>query len=173
MNPARTITGATPALALSPARKTTSIGSAAVNPGGVPLFRNGELVGGVGVAGSTPDVTEYAAFVGSTTPGFGANPAAPGVAVIDGISLPFVKSDDRTGAGRHSQRRIHRRDHSAGAAAARGRFIAITGGTVGTLTQADVQSIMDKAVATANITRAVIRLPLGQRARFAIAVCRS
>ena len=36
--------------------------------------------------------------------------------------------------------------------------------------QADVQNILDQAVATANITRAVIRLPEGQRAKFAIAV---
>ena len=140
-----------------------------MNPGGVPLFRNGELVGGVGVAGSTSDVTEYAAFVGSTTPGFGANPAAPGVVVIDGISLPFVNQTSAPGpAGTASG--SFTVGPSAGAAVPEGDLIAVTGGTVGTLTQADVQSIMDKAVATANITRAVIRLPIGQRARFAIAV---
>jgi len=33
-----------------------------------------------------------------------------------------------------------------------------------------VQSILDKAEATANTTRAVIRLPDGQRAKFAIAI---
>jgi len=43
-------------------------------------------------------------------------------------------------------------------------------GIIGGLTQAEVQSIVDQAIATANTTRAVIRLPDGQRAKFVIAV---
>jgi len=41
---------------------------------------------------------------------------------------------------------------------------------LGGLTQEDVQNIVNAAVAQANITRAVIRLPLGTRARMVIAV---
>src|SRR5437899_5507895 len=67
----------------------------AVNPGGVPLFKNGRLVGGIGVAGASPAVSEFAAFSGAVNAGFGATPAAPGVVVIDGISLPFVSQPTR------------------------------------------------------------------------------
>jgi uncharacterized protein GlcG (DUF336 family) len=42
----------------------------AVNPGGVPLFKQGVLVGGVGVAGVTPDIAEFAAFSGAVGAGF-------------------------------------------------------------------------------------------------------
>src|SRR5439155_8482335 len=67
----------------------------AVNPGGVPLFKNGRLVGGIGVAGASPAVSEFAAFSCAVNAGFGATPAAPGVVVIDGISLPFVSQTTR------------------------------------------------------------------------------
>ena len=36
-----------------------------VNPGGFALYRNGRVIGGVGVAGVTVDRAEYAAFVGA------------------------------------------------------------------------------------------------------------
>lgn len=170
VNPARTIAGATPGLGIITGKKDEfDSDPTAVNPGGVPLFRNGELVGGIGVAGASIDVTEYAAFVGSTSLGFGANPAAPGVVVIDGISLPFVNQTSAPGPV-GTANGAFTVGPSNGAAVPDGDLIAITGGTVGALTQADVQHIMDQAVATANITRAVIRLPIGQRARFAIAV---
>ena len=48
--------------------------------------------------------------------------------------------------------------------------MAVHVGPMGGLTAAEVQTIVDQAVATANQTRAVIRLPLGQRARMVIAV---
>src|SRR5580692_1670175 len=62
----------------------------AVNPGGVPLFKQGAVVGGVGVVGPSAAVAEYAAFSGAVGAGFGPNPAPPGVVIIDGIALPFV-----------------------------------------------------------------------------------
>lgn len=173
LNPARTIAGTTPGLGIITGKKDDMDSDpSAVDPGGVPLFRNGELVGGIGVAGGSIDVTEYAAFVGSTSPGFGANPAAPGVVVIDGISLPFVNQTTQpSGIGVGTANGVF----TVGPMASVGPvpeddLIAITGGTAGPLTLADVQRILDQAVATANITRAVIRLPEGQRAKFAIAV---
>ena len=39
-----------------------------------------------------------------------------------------------------------------------------------TLSAADVRQILDRAIATANQTRAIIRLPIGSRARMVIAV---
>lgn len=144
----------------------------AVNPGGVPLFKNGELVGGVGVAGAGPDIAEFAAFSGAAGAGLGAKPAAPGVVVIDGISLPFVNqttqpsgSNPGTATGSFLAGPI-----ASSGPVPEGDLIAIKAGAVGGLTQAEVQGIVNNAIATANITRAVIRLPDGQRAKFAIAV---
>src|SRR5271155_5679523 len=70
----------------------------AVNPGGVPIFYQNVVVGGIGVVTSSSNLSlaEYTAFAGSTTqrtgPGdsFGPTPAAPGVVFIGGIALPFV-----------------------------------------------------------------------------------
>ena len=62
----------------------------AVNPGGVPLFRNGNsLAGGIGVAGVDADVAEFAGYSAALNE-FKPNPAAPGVVVINGVALPFV-----------------------------------------------------------------------------------
>ncbi len=143
----------------------------AVNPGGVPLFRNGELVGGVGVAGAAPPIAEFAAFTGAITAGFVPQPAAPGVVIIDGVALPFVNQQARpagSSPGVFAGSFIVPATSSPGPVPD-GDLIAITAGTGG-LSQQEVQSIMDRVVETANATRAVIRLPIGQRARFAIAV---
>jgi uncharacterized protein GlcG (DUF336 family) len=144
----------------------------AVNPGGVPLFKNGRLVGGVGVAGASPDVAEFAAFSGAVGAGFGANPAAPGVVVIDGISLPFVTQTTRpvgTTVGVFSGGFVVGPVASPGQVP-EGDLVQVKAGVIGGLTQADVQNIVNQAIANANQTRAVIRLPDGQRAKFAIAV---
>ncbi len=50
-----------------------------VNPGGVPIFRSNVVVGGVGVAGVSSDVAEFAAYTAATSNGFGPTPASPGV----------------------------------------------------------------------------------------------
>jgi uncharacterized protein GlcG (DUF336 family) len=144
----------------------------AVNPGGVPLFKNGRLVGGVGVAGASANVAEFAAFSGAANAGFGAAPAAPGVVVIDGVSLPFVSQTTRpagVNAGTFTGAFLVGPAASPGAAP-EGDLVQVKAGPVGGLTQAEVQTIVNQAIATANQTRALIRLPDGQRARFAIAV---
>ena len=144
----------------------------AVNPGGIPLFKNGSVVGGVGVAGATPTITEFAAFSAVAGAGFAPSPASPGVVIIDGVALPFVNQTTRpagTNAGLFNGNFVTGPIGSPGPTPS-GDLIAVSAGTVGTLTQAEVRGIIDAAVATANQTRAVIRLPDGQRAKFAIAV---
>lgn len=144
----------------------------AVNPGGVPLFKNGRIVGGIGVAGASFAVTEFAAFSGVAGAGFAPSPAPPGVVIIDGVALPFVNQTTRpsgTNAGVFNGTFVVGPVGSAGPPP-EGDLIAVTAGTVGTLTQAEVRGIIDAAITNANQTRAVIRLPDGQRAKFAIAV---
>ena len=153
-----------------------------VNPGGVPIFYQNVVLGGIGVVTSSnnPNVAEYAAFIGATTrrggsgDNFGPTPAPPGVVYMGGVALPFV--DQMTlPAG-----------FSAGLAAGTASFsvspsnspgqppdgdlIAPANGPLGGLTAADVQQILDNAEAEAKLTRAAIRLPVGSRAEMAVAV---
>src|SRR5207247_4178711 len=68
----------------------------AVNGGGVPIFKHGQLVGGIGVTGVPGPLAEFAAFAGSVPSGaFGPRPADPGVIFLDGIALPFVAQTTR------------------------------------------------------------------------------
>jgi uncharacterized protein GlcG (DUF336 family) len=154
----------------------------AVNPGGVPIFYQNVVVGGIGVVTSSSDlnVAEHAAFVGSTTQrtgpsdSFGPTPAAPGVVFIGGIALPFVTQTSRpssispgpvAGAGAF----FVAPTNSAGQPP-EGDLITPSAGPLGGLSAADVQTILNNAEATANVTRAAIRLPIGSRARMVIAV---
>jgi len=161
---------------------TDDSSATAVNPGGVPIFYNNVVLGGIGVVTSAnnANVAEFAAFIGSTTArtgpsdSFGPTPAAPGVVFISGVALPFV---DQTSlpAG-----------FSAGPVAGTGSFlipptnsqgqppegdlIAPAAGPLGGLSAADVKQILDNAEATANTTRAAIRLPIGSRTKMVVAV---
>src|SRR6266436_5699557 len=154
----------------------------AVNPGGVPIFYKNVVVGGIGVVTSSSNLNfaEYAAFAGSIAARggpmdtFGPSPAAPGVVFIGGIALPFVDQTSRPSG------------FSAGPAAGTGSYvvtpsnsqgqppegdlIAPAAGPLGGLSASDVTQILNNAEATANTTRAAIRLPLGSRARMVIAV---
>jgi len=144
----------------------------AVNPGGVPIFRNGVVVGGVGVTGVAPDLAEYAAFKAATSNGFGPTPAPPGVVVINGISLPFVNqttAPSGTNPGSFTGTFFQGPSPSAGQPA-EGDLVSPVAGPIGGLTSSDVQQILTNAEHTANQTRAAIRLPLGSRARMVIAV---
>jgi uncharacterized protein GlcG (DUF336 family) len=154
----------------------------AVNPGGIPVFYQNVVVGGIGVvsASGDPNVAEYAAFVGATTQRtgpsdtFGPAPVAPGVVFIGGIALPFVTQTTRpsgvsagpvAGTGSYSVAPA-----SSSGQPPEGDLIAPAAGPLGGLSTADVQTILDNAEATANTTRAAIRLPIGSRARMVIAV---
>jgi uncharacterized protein GlcG (DUF336 family) len=173
---ATTIDGSSPGLGILTGKANVydSVPSA-VNPGGVPLFKQGVMVGGVGVAGVPPDVAEIAAFTGGSTAGFGAHPAAPGVVIINGIALPYVDQTTMPPGYSSGSAEINPNDYlippkSSPNAPPEGYLVAARAGPLGGLSKDEVASIIANAVATAEITRAVIRLPIGARARMAISV---
>jgi uncharacterized protein GlcG (DUF336 family) len=172
--PARSIDGTKPGLGIITGKADLfDSDAAAVNPGGVPLYKNGEVVGGVGVAGAGPDVAEYAAFAGVAAAGFlPTTIAAPGVVFIDGIALPFVDNVSPPGGiGPGTVEGTYVVAPSAAPSPApEGDLVIPRAGPAGGLTAAEVRQIVDRAIASSNETRAVIRLPLGSRARMAIAV---
>jgi len=161
---------------------TNDSNASAVNPGGVPIFYKNVVLGGIGVvtSASDPNVAEFAAFSGSTaartspTDAFGPTPAAPGVVFIGGVALPFVNQTSLP-AG-----------FSAGPVGGTGTFLVAptnsqgqplegdlippVAGPIGGLSPTEVTQILNNAEATANTTRAAIRLPIGSRTRMVIAV---
>lgn len=161
---------------------TNDSSATAVNPGGLPIFYKNVVLGGIGVvtSASNSNVAEFAAFTGSTTArtgptdGFGPTAAAPGVVFIGGVALPFVSQTSLPA------------EFSAGPVAGAGSFlipptnsqgqppegdlIAPAAGPLGGLSSADVKQVLDNAEATANTTRAAIRLPIGSRTKMVIAV---
>ncbi|HMI53852.1 MAG TPA: heme-binding protein [Candidatus Saccharimonadales bacterium] len=151
----------------------------AANPGGLPIYKGNVVVGGIGVAGVTPEVAEFAAFTGAQANGYGPIPTplpAPGVVFLGGIALPAINQTTRpagvstgTSAGSYLVAPI------AGQLAAEGTLVGphdsvnpLPAG--GGLSLAEVGQILDNAEAAANTTRASIRLPLGSRTRMVIAV---
>jgi len=150
----------------------------AVNPGGVPLFARDETtggieaVGGIGVVAARSDVAEFAAFTAAGGPPLLLTVPPPGAVLIDGIALPFVAQTTQptgTSTGTADGAYVLGPMKSPGPVP-EGDLVPAHDGPMGGLTAAEVQKIVDQAVATANQTRAVIRLPLGQRARMVIAV---
>ena len=171
--PARSIDGVQPGLGILTGKADVNDSDpTAVNPGGVPLYKQGVMVGGVGVAGVTPDVAEFAAFSGAVGAGFGPNPAPPGVVIINGIALPFVNQTTRpAGYAAGSADGVYALGPlSSPKPPPEGDLVAPRAGPVGGLTQDEVQGIINAAVGEANLTRAVIRLPIGSRARMVMAV---
>jgi uncharacterized protein GlcG (DUF336 family) len=156
--------------------------AAAANPGGVPIFYKNVVLGGIGVvtASSNLNVAEFAAFAGATAARsgpadtFGPAPAAPGVVVIGGISLPFVDQTSRP-AGFSAGPVAGTGSYALAPANSQGQppdgdLIPPAAGPLGGLSAADVKQILDNAEATANTTRAAIRLPPGSKAKMVIAV---
>jgi uncharacterized protein GlcG (DUF336 family) len=158
----------------------------AVNPGGVPIFKQNpagavNAVGGVGVVASTPDIAEFAAFSGAFSTGFGVGTLpSPGVVIVGGIALPFVNQTTLpagSSAGAFNAANYLMGPigspavmQAGGNYVPEGDLIAPAAGPVGGLTAAQVTEILDASEAAANQTRGVIRLPLGSRARMVIAV---
>ena len=144
--------------------------STAVNPGGVPLYKNGQVVGGIGVAGVERNLAEYAAFMGAASGFLPTDVPAPGVVFIDGIVLPFVDNITAPGGiglGTFEGTYVVE-PHDAPGPAPEGDLVIPRGGAA--LSTQEVRQIIDRAIATANETRAVIRLPLGSKTRMVIAV---
>ena len=175
--PATTISGATPGLGIATGKADTNDSDpTAVNPGGVPIFKNGQVVGGVGITGVPFDVAEFVAFSAArvNTDGIFIDPAAlppPGEVVIDGVALPFVDQTTAPAgvvAGTYNPANYEVKPIASPGAPPDGDLIPPTAGIV--LTAAQVTQIVANAVATASITRALIRLPLGSRTRMSIAV---
>ena len=174
-----------------------------VNAGGVPLYRvqvngnvvsNGQLLGAVGVIGTSddPQHAEYAAASGAFAAiGNGVVPVPffplpfPGNVFIDGIRLPFLGPDIRltfneqgvpngvtlrgvTPPSSFPSVFVALGPFNGGCAANEDLVKARAGS--GGLSQADVEGIVARAIATSKKTRAAIRLPLNRYARMAIAV---
>jgi uncharacterized protein GlcG (DUF336 family) len=166
----------------------TSPASVPVNPGGIPIYRGGRVIGGVGVAGVTPALAEYAATLAAAGAGRGldfseplGNPAA---VFIDGIRLPFFGTCTSIPCIRASLK-----TPPAGASSgtfAAGRLVVLPRGgqqapeqylinpraaqSADGLSSNDVRQIIDQAVAVALRTRAQIRLPINQPTRMIMAV---
>ena len=148
--------------------------ASAVNPGGLPVFRGTDLIGGIGVAGVPAgqiDAAEFAAFSafsGGLTP-FPSPLPEPQVVFIDGIRLPFVRQTRRpsgvtpgVAAGSFVVAPV------PGGCAPDGYLVGPMAGS--NLSLSEVQTIVQQAIDAANRTRAVIRLPLGQKTKMVIAV---
>jgi uncharacterized protein GlcG (DUF336 family) len=94
------------------------------------------------------------------------------VVIIDGIALPFVNQTtipSGFGPGSADGAYVMGPIDNLGAAP-EGDLVAPRDGPVGGLTKDEVRRIVDNTIAQGNLTRAVIRLPLGTRAKFVIAV---
>ncbi len=174
LTPARSIDGTTTGLGVLTGKADIMDSDPnAVNPGGIPLFKNGFVVGGVGVVSTSNAVAEYAAFAGATNAGFLPSPdqlPPPGVVVIGGIAVPFVnQTTPPAGVSPGANPGTYVQGPVSGALPPDGLLAGPTAGSGG-LTQSDVQTIINQAVATAEITRAVIRLPQSSRTRMSIAV---
>jgi uncharacterized protein GlcG (DUF336 family) len=146
----------------------------AVNPGGVPIYSGTTLVGGVGVTGVAANVAEYAAVVAASSNGFSVVPVplpSPGEVFLGGVALPSVdQTTIPAGVSTGTFSGSYVMMPTAGSPAPEGDLVPATAGPIGGLAASDVESIMDNAEAEANLTRAAIRLPPGQRAKMVIAV---
>ncbi len=172
--PATMINGSSPGLGIITGKANVYDSEPfAVNPGGVPLFKGGVVVGGIGVVAADVNVAEYAAFVAATSAPFAINPAPPGVVIINGIALPFVNN---TTAPAGITTGPFNGSYSVGPVASPGPDPVgwLVGPTAsaypGGLSQTDVTNVVNAAVSTAEVTRAAIRLPIGARARMMISV---
>jgi uncharacterized protein GlcG (DUF336 family) len=180
LNPSRSIDGSQPGLGIITGKADVNDSDPnAVDPGGVPLFKGGPVgtagvgvVGGVGVVSTSPAIAEFAAFTAAVKSNFLnlSQVPPPGVVIVGGVALPFVNQTSQpsgttpgtTVAGSYEVGPM------AGMLPPEGYLVGPNAGSA--LSQGDVDEIIMNAVATANTTRAVIRLPSGSKAKMTIAV---
>jgi uncharacterized protein GlcG (DUF336 family) len=165
-----------------------SLTNVPVNPGGIPIYRGGKVVGGVGVAGVRPEFAEYAATAAAAGAGRGLDFAeplgSPGAVFIDGLRLPFFGTCTNITCIRQTLR--GRPAGSAPGLVSNGSFLVQPrgglqapenyilgprGSTIaGGLSVEEVRRIIEQSVAVAFRTRAMIRLPINQPARMTIGI---
>ena len=159
-----------------------------VNPGGIPIYRGGKVVGGIGVAGVRPELAEFAATLAAAGSGrdldFAEPLGTPGAVFIDGIRLPFFGGCTNIACIRRTLRtrpagsapgslsngtfQIQPRD---GLQAPENYILGPRGSSFpGGLSVDDVRRLVDQSVAAALRTRAMIRLPINQPARMTIGI---
>jgi uncharacterized protein GlcG (DUF336 family) len=163
-------------------------GAVPVNPGGLPIYRDGKVVGGIGVAGVREEFAEFAATLAAAGAGGGLDFSEPlgfpGAVYVDGIRLPFFGRCTTVSCIRESLR--GRPAGSSPGSVGAGRFLVEPRGglqapegyligprasaVAGGLTVAEVQQIVERSVAVALGTRAMIRLPINQPSRMTIGV---
>ena len=171
--PATALDGVSPSLGIATGKADLyDSDPTAVNPGGVPIFESGVVVGGIGVAGVSGDVAEFAAYTAATSDGFGPTPAPPGVVVIGGFSVPFVdQSTQPTGSIAGTADGAFTIGPTASPAQPPEDYlVGPNAGPLGGLSAAEVNSIITNAVATASVTSAVLRLPENSSTEMVIAV---
>ena len=165
-----------------------SLTAVPVNPGGMPIYRGGKVIGGVGIAGVRPNFAEYAATAAAAGAGRGLDFSeplgAPGAVFIDGLRLPFFGACTNITCIRNTLRGrppgsapglvsngtfvIQPRD---GLQAPEGYILGPRGSAVaGGLSADEVRRIVDRSVDVALRTRAMIRLPINQPARMTIGI---
>lgn len=174
LNPSRSIDGSKPGLGIMTGKADVNDSDpTAVNPGGVPLFKGG-VAGGVGVVSSSPEIAEFAAFSGAANSGLLPSLSQlppPGVVIINGVALPFVNQTTQpagTTTGTFAGSYFAGHSPVAGTLPPNNYLVGPNAGSK--LSRSDVVEIISNAVATANTTRAAIRLPQGVKTRMTIAV---
>lgn len=163
-------------------------GAVPVNPGGIPIYRGGKVIGGVGVAGVPPAFAEYAATAAAAGAGRGMDFSEPlgrpGAVFIDGLRLPFFGTCTNITCIRNTLR--GRPAGSAPGLVSNGAFIVQPRGGLqapetyvlgprasavpGGLTQEEVRRIIERGVEVAFNTRAMIRLPINQPTRMTLSI---
>lgn len=140
-------------------------------PGGVPLYKGGRIVGGVGCYGPPPDACEFASLEGAGDFALRTIPDEGAIFLV-GVLLPYLSQTRRpTGflPGVYDPAGIVVTS-TAGEIDPFGDLIGPRADPLGLLGLEDVERIVQQGIDAANGTRAAIRLPLGTTTKMVFAV---